>query len=207
MKGYENYDLQEEDPYLIPGSTCLLNNLGITDTHSLTEAEAEISAVATAGLVHTPVTPSFDFDHLCEIHRRLFGEVYPWAGSCRKTEIGKGGKLFLPWKLIEEESSKIFAELHQENLLQGLSQDTFVERAAYYFGRVNAVHAFREGNGRTQRIFLDQLAYLSGYEFSWQAVSGEQMAQACRDAREEPPCYKKLMRLLNNIIIVLDRVC
>ena len=100
MKGYEDYDLQEEDPYLIPGSTCLLNSLGITDTHSLAKAEAEISAAASAGLVHTPVTPSFDLDHLCKIHRRLFGEVYPWAGSCRKTEIGKGWKFFLPWNLI-----------------------------------------------------------------------------------------------------------
>ncbi len=50
MDGYENYDLQEEDPYLIEGSTCLKNSLGITNTAELNEAEAAISAAAMAEL-------------------------------------------------------------------------------------------------------------------------------------------------------------
>lgn len=46
MQGYENYDLQEEDPYLLSGSTCLINRLGVTNTQALNEAEAAISKVA-----------------------------------------------------------------------------------------------------------------------------------------------------------------
>lgn len=203
MDGYENYDLQEEDPYLIPGSTCLANLLGIKETGLLVEAEAQISAAAHAELIRLPLVPTFDLDHLCRIHRHLFGDIYLWAGSLRNTEIGKGGMLFLPWKLIETESSDIFAQLHEERLLQGLAIQDFAVRAAYYLGRINAIHPFREGNGRTQRIFLDQLAELSGYGFVWSAVSGEQMALACRQARSEDPNYAGLAHLLKLHIVEL----
>ncbi len=53
---------------------------------------------------------------------------------------------------------KIFRDLHDEGLLRTLEARAFAERAAYYLGRINLVHAFREGNGRTQRILIDQLA-------------------------------------------------
>ncbi len=51
MDGYEKYDIQEEDPYLIPNSTCLRNLLRITDTQKLNEAEAAISSAAIAELI------------------------------------------------------------------------------------------------------------------------------------------------------------
>ena len=65
------------------------------------------------------------------------------------------------------------------------------------------IHPFREGNGRVQRIFLDQLAELSGYAFQWSGVSGEWMAAACRDVRQKKPAYTKLERLLATSIIRL----
>ena len=109
---YQNYDLQDEDPYLMPGSSCLVNRLGITDTARLNQAEAEISALAYAQLIASPIPPSFDLAHLCAIHVALFGKVYPWAGELRRTEIGKGGKLFLPYSMIETIAAEIFGELH-----------------------------------------------------------------------------------------------
>lgn len=110
MDGYENYDLQEEDPYLIPGSTCLANLLGIKETGLLAEAEVQISAAAHAELIRSTLAPTFDLDHLCRIHRHLFGDIYPWAGSLRNTEIDKGGMLFMPWKLIEPASREVFTQ-------------------------------------------------------------------------------------------------
>lgn len=101
MDGYENYDLQDEDPYLIEGSTWLKNLLGITSTAELNEAEAAISAAAMTELIARPVAPTFDLKHLCRIHSRLFGDVYDWAGHLRSTEISKGGMLFLPYGLIQ----------------------------------------------------------------------------------------------------------
>ena len=200
---YENYDLQEDDPYLIVGSTCLLNNLGIRDTQLLNEAEKEISAAAYAELILCPVTPTFDTAHLRQIHYRLFGDIYPWAGEIRTTEIAKGNKLFLPYSLISATLESVFEELQQEVFLKGLEPIPFAQRAAYYLGRINAIHPFREGNGRTQRIMLDQLAELSGYGFQWDAISGEQMASACRLARMDEPDCRALERLLRLHIIDL----
>lgn len=203
MDGYEHYDLQDEDPYLIPGSTCLKNLLGITETRLLLEAEAEISAAALAELIASPVEPTFDLNHLCRIHASLFGDVYPWAGKIRKTEISKGDKLFLPYALIESMSNEVFADLRQEDCLQNLDMLQFATRAGYYLGKINMIHPFREGNGRTQRVLLDQLAELSGFAFEWSGVSGEKMAQACREARQDTPDYGALVRLLRVCIIRL----
>lgn len=200
---YANYDLQDEDPYLISGSTCLINSLGITDTKRLSLAEGEISTIAHAELIQSPIKPTFDLDHLCRIHRHLFGDIYAWAGTLRATEIGKGGKLFLPYRLIQQCTDELFNELHQEGLLSNLPIRDFAIRSAYYLGRINAIHPFREGNGRTQRILLDQLAERAGYSFEWAAVSGEQMAVACRAARQDNPEYVKLARLLQLHIIRL----
>ncbi len=200
---YESYDLQENDPYLIAGSTCLINCLGILDTQLLNEAEKEISAAAYAELILSPVLPTFDLTHLCQIHHRLFGDIYPWAGEIRKAEIAKGNKLFLPYRLIGENIGAVLEELHQEALLRGLPSFQFAQRAGYYLGRINAIHSFREGNGRTQRIMLDQLAELSGYGFQWDAISGEQMAAACRQARTDAPDCSGLARLLHLHIVEL----
>lgn len=200
---YENYDLQENDPYLIAGSTCLLNSLGILDTQLLNEAEKEISAAAYAELILSPVFPTYDLAHLCQIHRRLFGDIYPWAGEIRTTEIAKGNKLFLPYRLIAKTIEEVFAELQQEAFLQGLPPLPFAQRAGYYLGRINAIHPFREGNGRTQRIMLDQLAELSGYGFQWDAISGEQMAAACRQARMDDADFSGLEHLLRLHIVEL----
>lgn len=200
---YENYDLQENDPYLIAGSTCLLNSLGILDTQLLNEAEKDISAAAYAELILSPVPPTFDMAHLRQIHKRLFGDIYPWAGEVRTTEIAKGNKLFLPYRLVASTLEAVFEELRQEAFLKGLPPLSFAQRAGYYLGRINAIHPFREGNGRTQRILIDQLAELSGYAFQWDAISGEQMAAACRQARMDDPDFTALERLLQLHIIDL----
>ncbi len=203
VAGYEHYDIQDEDPYLIPGSSCLLNSLGITDTRLLNEAEEKISAAAYAELIQSPVEPTFDLHHLCLIHQWMFSDIYPWAGMPRHTEISKGGNLFLPYRLIEAKAIEVFADLHDENLLRNLTKTDFATRAGYFLGRINAIHPFREGNGRTQRILLDQLAELSGFAFDWSAISGEQMALACRAARQHEADFSKLSHLLRLHIILI----
>src|SRR5690606_34818539 len=108
----------------------------------------------------------------------------------------KGGKLFLPFTLIETKANELFNELANENYLQGLELKSFSERAGYYLGNINKIHAFREGNGRTQRVFIDQLAKQNGFYIEWQAISGDAMARACREARIEGGSYANLERLL-----------
>ncbi len=127
---------------------------------------------------------------MCRIHHYLF-RYLEWE-VVTTTEISKGGQLFLPYRKIEDVSAEVFDQLHKDSFLRELDITDFAYKAAYYLGRVNMIHPFREGNGRVQRIFLDQLAELSGYAFQWSGVSGEGMAAACREARQKTPVYTKL---------------
>lgn len=197
MDQYSNYDLTEDDPYLIPGSQCLENLLGFTDTPALNDAEEQLTQITMAELARNPPDATFNFEHLKEIHRRIFEDVYPFAGQPRIMDILKGGKLFLPHRMIAEVAQDTFSELHAENRLQGLSPGDFGTRAGYYLGKINMIHPFREGNGRTQRVLLNQLAELNGYAIEWAAISGEAMVLACRAARMDEPDYWPLQRLLS----------
>lgn len=196
MSGYDNYDISDDDN-CIDGSTCLKNHLGLTDTARLDEAEGNIVNLALAQLeINAPFPLTWDFTHLQHIHEFLFKDIYPFAGRVRSVEVSKGGILFLPHSLILNKANSVFSKLQTENLLSGLSVEDFGDRCGYYLGQINLIHPFREGNGRTQRAFLDQLAKKNGYRFIWSAVSGEAMSLACREARMPNGSDKKLRRLL-----------
>jgi len=108
-----------------------------------------------------------------EIHRQAFGDIYDWAGQVRTVSIAKGSMFCRP-QFIEPATAEICQQLRDENFLRGLARVHFVDRVHFlawvyflarvtrYLGEVNAVHPFREGNGRTQRAFFGQLAAAAG---------------------------------------------
>ena len=71
-----------------------------------------------------------------------------------------------------------FRDLHGEDCLRGLHRDAFTERLACYLGEVNALHPFREGNGRAQRAFFTQLARDAGYTLAWQHLDAARNIEA-----------------------------
>jgi cell filamentation protein len=156
-----------DDPYTDPVTGVLLNKLGLGTAAELENAEREITHAALILLGESPVHPGYDLPHLCAIHRRVFGDIYDWAGQIRTVAIAKGSLFCLP-QYIETSAAEIFRALHSENFLLDLDREAFVARLAYYLGEVNAVHPFREGNGRTQRAFFEQLAREAGYTLAWQ---------------------------------------
>ena len=158
------------------------NKLSIQDSELLKTAEKEFSAVRAQNLLLQPITGNFDLAHLQTIHRKLFGNVYDWAGEIRRIDISKGNTRFANFAFIENESRKLLEKLRNENYLQGLDKDKFAERVAYYLGELNVLHPFREGNGRTLRLFMTQLAMKNGLQIHWQNISAEQMIQACIQA-------------------------
>jgi cell filamentation protein len=156
-----------DDPYIDPVTGVLRNKLGLTTAAELEAAEREITHAALILLRETPVRATYDLPHLCAIHRRIFGDIYDWAGQVRSVAIAKGSLFCLP-QYIEPSAAEIFRQLRDENFLQSLERDAFIDRLAYYLGEVNAIHPFREGNGRTQRAFFEQLAYDAGFTLAWQ---------------------------------------
>jgi cell filamentation protein len=156
-----------DDPYTDPVTGVLLNKLGLGTAAELEAAEREITHAALILLGESPVHPGYDLPHVCAIHRRIFGDIYDWAGQIRTVGIAKGSLFCLP-QHIETSAAEIFRALRSENCLRDLDREAFVARLAYYLGEVNAVHPFREGNGRTQRAFFEQLARDAGYTLAGQ---------------------------------------
>jgi cell filamentation protein len=152
--------------YADPATGVLRNKLGLATAVGLEAAEREITHAALILLREAPVRRGYDLPHLREIHRRIFGDIYDWAGQVRTVAIAKGSPFCLP-QYIESAAVEIFCQLHRENLLRNHAREEFLDRLTYYLGEVNALHPFREGNGRAQRAFFEQLASDAGFTLSW----------------------------------------
>jgi cell filamentation protein len=106
----------------------------------------------------------------------IFKDIYPWAGEFRQVNIRRSGSYFFSLvPFMEQNLESTLAKLALEDRLKGHAADEFARRAAYYLGELNAIHPFREGNGRTQRELVRQLAAEAGYRINWGRVTGEQM--------------------------------
>jgi cell filamentation protein len=116
------------------------------------------------------ITGKFDSAHLRAIHLHLFQDAFPWAGEFRVVNISKGNSMFGPALHIASALEDALAKLAREGLLAELAAPAFAARAAFYLGEINAIHPFREGNGRAQREFIRQLALHAGHPLSWSVV-------------------------------------
>jgi cell filamentation protein len=182
-----------EDPYADPVTGLLRNKLGLRTTGELETAEREITHAALIFLKESPVQPSYDLRHLCAIHLRVFGDIYDWAGKLRTVAIAKGTWFCLP-PYIESAAAEVFQALHGENLLRGLPRDVFTERLTYYLGEVNAIHPFREGNGRARRAFFEQLARNAGFNLDWQHLDADRnIAASAAIMRGDPALMRKML--------------
>jgi cell filamentation protein len=160
------------DPYLDLQTGVLRNRLEITDRAELAQAEAELTSYRLIELQLNPLPGCYDLAHLQTFHRHIFGDVYDWAGELRTVSIGKGGLFCLPQHLVSF-AEEVFGRLARENYLRDLRRSAFVSRLTELLADVNALHPFREGNGRTQRAFLAQLARDAGFRIRWTEMDPE----------------------------------
>jgi cell filamentation protein len=155
------------DPYVYPGTNVLRNRFGIRDASELARREAQASAYRTVQLGARPLPGRYDLPHLQAFHRHLFGDLYPWAGEIRTVVIAKGDLFALPEHIVPY-LTDLFTQLAAEKHLRGVGRKELVARLTHYLAEINAVHPFREGNGRMQRAFLGQLATERGYWLAWE---------------------------------------
>lgn len=172
------------DPYLDVTQSYLLNKLGLTNQSELDHAEVEIAAIRDVDLARSTLPGAYDAAHLMGFHSKLFGDIYAWAGKTRTVDIGKGdpsGRYtqFCRAVHVDEQLSQVTEVMAEETWLRGLPPQRFVERLAYFYGELNVIHPFREGNGRTQRAFFRQLAAAAGYRLDWSKVDRQQNIEAC----------------------------
>lgn len=169
------------DPYLDLEHGVLRNRLALTDRAELARAEADHSALRLSQLYRRDLPGHYDLPHLQAFHRHLFGDVYDWAGELRTVAIGKGVAFCAPADLAAA-GERLFVQLARHRCLHGLDRDTFVDALAWLLGEINGLHPFREGNGRTQRAFLGQLARTAGHPVRWAAMDPAENVAASRAA-------------------------
>ena len=125
----------------------LENKLGITSSPALAEAEERISKKKAVELFESGILDTLEagrFASLQTIHRVLFEDIYDFAGKIRTVNIAKGNFRFAPLMYLEESLKNI----------EKMPQSTFDEIVEKYI-EMNIAHPFREGNGRSTRIWLD----------------------------------------------------
>lgn len=127
----------------------LENKLGISDSSELARAEEKISKLKALELFEKRFLETFEvgtFEGLAKIHKYLFEDIYNFAGKMRTVNIAKGGFRFAP---------VIYLETALANISK-MPQSTFDEIIEKYV-EMNVAHPFREGNGRSTRIWLDAI--------------------------------------------------
>lgn len=159
------------DTYVYLSTDVLRNKADIRDQAALDAFEADTTAVRMLELVENPIEGNFDLQHLCAIHAHLFQDVYDWAGALRTVDISRGESRFANFGLIEDYLGKKLRGLATEKFLRGLNPGDFVTRLAHYMAEINAVHPFRDGNGRVQRLFCAQLAEQAGYFIDFETIN------------------------------------
>ena len=127
----------------------LENKLGITNIVELSKEEERITKIKALELFDTKIIDSFEvgtFNGLSKIHEFLFSDIYDFAGKMRKQNISKGNFRFASYIYLEDILLKI----------DKMPQNTFDEIIKKYI-EMNIAHPFREGNGRSTRIWLDMI--------------------------------------------------
>lgn len=182
------------DPYVDPATGVLRNRLGISDAGELADAEATFAFHAEIELYASGTSiDRCDLASLQSVHRHLFRDVYDWAGELRTVNIAKGASTFALARHLREAATDVFRQVSRTDLLRGLTPPRFARAAGALLADPNALHPFREGNGRAQRAFLQLLARDAGYHLRWGDVEPAENIGVSEAAMSDPDAFAPLL--------------
>ncbi len=163
---YETFD----DPYCYPNSHVLRNLAGIEDADRLDSFELEMSTLRSGEALPEG---DFDFTHYKAVHHHLFQDVYEWAGRRRTVRISKGGTTFCYPENIDAQAAIIFRKLSGPAIEGQINKADFIAVAADFLAELNAIHCFRDGNGRSQLAFMYLVGQRAGFPLNFEGVQRE----------------------------------
>lgn len=155
------------DPYVYPGTDVLRNVPGLRDRDELAALEASVTALALAELEVVRLPGKYDLAHLQDFHRQVFGDVYPWAGQLRSVAISKPGAVFCLPQHLASYAEDVLGRLARDRWLRDRPREVFLDGLSGLWGDLNALHPFRDGNGRSTRAFLRQLSADADWPLGW----------------------------------------
>jgi len=176
------------DPYFDDAIGDLRNLLGAKSSEELKKLEPQIVFANELELESVSILRTNDLTELLLVHKQLFKDVYDWAGQIRTVDIKKSSEkseFFLIVSKIRDAANYVFAEFAKEAYLQNLPKEEFIKRLAHHYDQLNYIHPFREGNGRTQRVFWSRVAKDAGYVIDWGLIVGNENDEASRLAAEQ----------------------
>lgn len=163
--------------YCYPNSNVLKNKYNVIDKTKLFMLETELTSIRLRELQNNNMKGDFDFAHLKAIHQYIFQDIYEWAGKERTVEIGKGN-LFCTTACIPLYAKSVFNKYFSQCYANKDNIEDFIRVLAENYGDLNALHPFREGNGRAQREFARLVCLECGYLFDLSSVSHNDMLNA-----------------------------
>ena len=172
------YSIESSQDSCYPGTSVLINKLGIQNQDQLNENETLIVGVKSLQFELAPFLEPLNFDYYKRLHRFLFDELYEWAGAVRNINLSKQHTHFCPADEIASLAERMFGRVENMNFFCGLPREDFIAELTDFYSSVNYLHPFREGNGRTQRLYFRQLAQRAGYKLDFSAVDSDRMTIA-----------------------------
>lgn len=191
------------NPYADGETGTLKNKLGIRDPAQLRQVEYALTDLRVAQLHLAPIPGQFDLDHLRKTHAHIFGDIYEWAGKVRTVPLAKRDPQHSAWKsrfappeLIDGIAHGVSEDLKSQRYLKGLSQNEFTEAITAVYAKVNYLHPFPEGNGRSTQTFLSQLAREAGYQLNFANIERNEWNRAAarsmpQEHGQEPSLIRK----------------
>ena len=195
MDNKYKYFYEKSFDYCYKDTDILINKLNITNNDDLHNAERGLVALRIYDLSEKPLKGNFDFSYLKAIHKYLFQDIYDWAGKIRKCNIAKQD-LFCLSEHIDSFGKEIFKQLKKEKFYVIYNYETKISKLVNLFADINALHPFREGNGRSQREFIESLAKINGIMLDLTQVSKKDMIMASHDSINGN--YGKLLYIFNS---------
>lgn len=164
-----------DDPACYPGTDVLRNKANLRDANQL--AEFELAMFLIRSEEDWP-TGNYDLAHYYALHHHLFQDVYDWAGQERTIRIGKAGNWFCFPEHITEQMETLFNDLLEKQWFQDAPKEEFVPQITHFLTELNAIHPFREGNGRTQMAFIIMLTENAGFTFDDSQLDPDKVLEA-----------------------------
>lgn len=161
------YSMEGTQKDCYPDTTVLVNKLGIKKQEELNSIERQFVLLRSSQVEKEAVFENVSFDFYKSLHKQLFGDLYEWAGTVRNINISKKGTVFCNADDIEKTGKLKFQRLAELNYLKKLNKSTFLDELSELYHDLNMLHPFREGNGRTLRLFITLLVRNAGYNLNF----------------------------------------
>lgn len=161
------YSIESSSENCYSGTTVLINKLDIRNQSELDKAEKQITLLRAIQAEQNMILEKPNFQFFKDIHKFLFDDIYEWAGLVRTINISKKGTIFCDASQIEEIGKLKFERLKKQNYLKELEKEQFIDEISDLYNELNILHPFREGNGRTLRLFITLLIRNAGFDIDF----------------------------------------